>query len=234
MKRFITLLWGIVFLTNVFSQEWPVLKHYDAEHLLNIALPMGGIGTGTVSLGGRDELRDWQIMNKPGINFYTTPVGNEAPFFAIYVKSNDKAMAKALIGPLDDSEFMHYEGRPVNHHGLPRFSRASFDAAYPFCQVYLEDDLLPVSVKIKGFNPLIPGNVDAKDVIEKEFSNLVEYEEQTMINNYCALCTSKKSVTVSANYFGELENDVIRQKWKNIAMSLVIKVLKSYLLSVKN
>ena len=45
--------------------EWPVLKHYDANHLYQIALPLGGIGTGQVSLGGRGELRDWEIMNIP-------------------------------------------------------------------------------------------------------------------------------------------------------------------------
>ena len=32
-------------------QQWPVLKKYDKEHLYQIALPLGGIGTGTVSLG---------------------------------------------------------------------------------------------------------------------------------------------------------------------------------------
>jgi uncharacterized protein (DUF608 family) len=52
----------------------------------------------------------------------------------------------------------------VNHHGLPRFSNASFDAAYPFGQVNLSDDLLPVSVKIKGFNPFIPGNSAASSI----------------------------------------------------------------------
>ena len=36
-------------------QQWPVLKKYDKEHLYQIALPLGGIGTGTVSLGGRGE-----------------------------------------------------------------------------------------------------------------------------------------------------------------------------------
>ena len=27
--------------------DWPVLKHYDKEHLFQIALPLGGIGTKT-------------------------------------------------------------------------------------------------------------------------------------------------------------------------------------------
>ena len=62
---------------SIFAQQkgsqWPVLRHYDQEHLLNIALPLGGIGTGTVSLGGRGELRDWEIMNKPAKGYSTVP-----------------------------------------------------------------------------------------------------------------------------------------------------------------
>jgi uncharacterized protein (DUF608 family) len=147
------------------AREWPVLKHYDQDHLLNIALPLGGIGTGTVSLGGRGELRDWEIMNKPGKRFSTITDGNQAPFFAVYVKSKDlPAQSKALLGPFHPSEYQHYEGRPVNHHGMPRFSKASFDAAYPFGQVNLSDDALPISVKIKGFNPFIPGDVAASSI----------------------------------------------------------------------
>lgn len=34
--------------------DFPVLRHYDRDHLAKIALPLGGIGTGTVSLGRRD------------------------------------------------------------------------------------------------------------------------------------------------------------------------------------
>jgi len=147
------------------SADWPVLKHYDQDHLLNVALPLGGIGSGTVSLGGRGELRSWEIMNKPGQKYSTVTTGNNAPFFAIYVKPEHRpAMTKALIGPLHPSEYQHYEGRPVNHHGLPRFSSASFDAAYPFGQVNLSDDQLPVTVRIKGFNPMIPGNTNASSI----------------------------------------------------------------------
>ena len=58
-----------------------------------------------------------------------------------------------LAGPLCEEEYLHYEGRPANHHGLPRFEHASFSAAYPFGQVSLADSKLPIKVQIKGFNP---------------------------------------------------------------------------------
>ena len=146
-------------------QVWPTFRHYDAGHLYQVALPLGGIGTGTVSLGGRGELRDWEIMNIPGKQYSTVTKGNNAPFFAIYVKQPEqKPVTTLLEGPLYTQEYLHYEGRPVNHHGLPRFEQASFDAAYPFGQVNLSDASLPVKVRIKGFNPLVPCDVDASSL----------------------------------------------------------------------
>ncbi|MBR7004501.1 MAG: hypothetical protein IKI00_05975 [Bacteroidales bacterium] len=142
--------------------EWPVLKHYDGAHLEKIALPLGGIGTGNVSLGGRGEIRDWEIMNVPGKGNSTVTTGNDAPFFAIYTSSrNGGSATRLLAGPLYPQEYLHYEGRPVNHHGLPRFDEASFDAVYPFGQVNLSDPSMPVKVRIKGFNPLIPGDSES-------------------------------------------------------------------------
>lgn len=162
-----------------FSQqaEWPILKHYDQDHLLNIALPLGGIGTGTVSLGGRGELRDWEIMNKPGIGYSTVTKGNNAPFFSIFVKPDgEPSVTRALIGPVHPSEYQHYEGRPVNQHGFPRFAEASFDASYPVGIVNLSDKTMPVAVRIIGFNPLVPGDADASGlpiaVLSYEITNL--------------------------------------------------------------
>ena len=143
------------------KDNWPVLKQYDSDHISRIALPVGGIGTGTVSVSGRGDLVDWEIMNRPAKGFSTVVDGNDAPFFAVYYKTgDDQSGTRALIGPLEDYEYEHMEGRPVNHHGLPRFGEASFDAAYPFGQVHLADENVPLEVTLRVFNPLIPGNAD--------------------------------------------------------------------------
>lgn len=40
-------------------------RSFTAAHLTQIAFPLGGIGTGTVALGGRGQLTDWEIFNRP-------------------------------------------------------------------------------------------------------------------------------------------------------------------------
>lgn len=170
MKKILTISAAMVLTIAVHAQpwqpqEWPVLTSYDSAHLQRVALPLGGIGTGTVSLGGCGELRDWEIMNVPGKGYSTVTDGNDAPFFAIYTRTSEgEENTRMLAGPIYPQEYLHYEGRPVNHHGLPRFRNASFDAAYPFGQVNLSDEAMPVKVRIKGFNPLVPGDTDASSL----------------------------------------------------------------------
>ena len=41
-------------------------RTFTGEALRTVAFPLGGIGTGTVSLGGRGNLQDWEIFNRPG------------------------------------------------------------------------------------------------------------------------------------------------------------------------
>ncbi len=40
------------------------IRRYDASATA-VAFPLGGIGTGNVSLGARGELRDWELFNHP-------------------------------------------------------------------------------------------------------------------------------------------------------------------------
>src|SRR6266540_3559714 len=141
------------------QQPWPILTHYDQAHLDRIALPLGGIGTGTVSLGGRGNLHDWEIVNRPAKGF--TPPNC---FFALYTRPAGRpAVARALEGIL----LQHYEGAIGSiaaNHGLLRFRSCSFVAAYPFGQVLLVDPDVPLEVRIEVFNPLVPADLAASSI----------------------------------------------------------------------
>ena len=140
--------------------DWPVLTHYDQDHLSRIALPLGGIGTGTVSLGGRGNLHDWEIMNGPAKGF-----SPDNCFFALYAKpAGGEAVARCLEGPIPVESYQGQSGCVAPSHGYPRFRNCSFDAAYPFGQIHLSDPDVPVNVTLKAFNPLIPADADGSGI----------------------------------------------------------------------
>ncbi len=145
--------------------DWPVLKVYDQDHLAKIALPLGGIGTGTVSLGGRGDLRDWEIMNRPAKGFVPFVGQKTGPFFAIYTKlPTGEQITRALEGPLPLSSYENSHGSTAINHGLPRFRYCSFETAYPLGQVVLSDPKIPIDVRIQAFNPLIPGDSESSGI----------------------------------------------------------------------
>ena len=137
--------------------DWPMLTRYDQKHLRRIALPLGGIGTGTISLGGRGDLRDWEIVNRPAKGFYPPGPGAVSAFFALYAKpKGGTAVARALEGPIDRADYEGASGVTLPNHGLPKFRHCSFAAAYPLGQLFLSDPEVPLSVRLEAFNPLIP------------------------------------------------------------------------------
>ena len=136
--------------------SFPTLITYDQDHLRAIGLPLGGIGTGVVSLGGRGNLHDWEIVNRPAKGFDL-----EQTFFSLYTRSADgKTTAQALEGVIPLADYEGARGATVPNHGLPRFRSCSFESAYPFAQVNLSDDDVPLSVQLQAFNPLIPADSD--------------------------------------------------------------------------
>ena len=171
------------------SADWPVLKTYDQDHTDRIAMPVGGIGTGTISLTGRGALEDWEIMSRPAKGYnpkYTgVEVINRAPFFSIYLKEEDKeGQALLLEGPVPTKYDEGFYGSKAPNHGLPRFAEATFQTAYPFGQVLLKDRNLPLEVIVGAFNPLIPGNTDDSSLPMAVMSFKVKN-------------TSDKSITIS-------------------------------------
>ena len=181
--------------------DWPVLKHYDSEHVDRIGLPLGGIGTGTISLGGRGNLKDWEIMNRPAKGFNPGPRFEIAPSFVLFTRSGDQTDTRLLEGPVPRYE---YEGERgvyrITNHGMPRFEESTFDAAYPFGQVNLHRTGSPVGVRIRGFNPLVPADAGKSGIpiafLEFELSNL------TNENLEAAICFSMQNFIGNDGRFG--------------------------------
>jgi len=142
------------------NPDWPVLRVYGPGRLDRIAMPLGGIGTGTVSLGGRGDLRHWEVMNRPARGF--TP---GRCFFMLCASAPDGAsVTRVLEGPIPYEYYEGSHGATAPNHGLPRFRRASFHTAYPFAQVLLESPDVPMDVRLEAFNPLIPCDAAASGI----------------------------------------------------------------------
>jgi non-lysosomal glucosylceramidase len=159
------------------TQQWPVLKHYEGKFLDKVAMPVGGIGTGNISIGGNGQWKDVEIMNKPGITFYGAATPKLAPCFLVFTQDpSGKKCTKELTGPVPSFQYQGQQGSEAPNNGFPRFQEASFDAAYPFAIVNLEDSSMPVSAKVKVFNPFIPCDADASGipvaVIRYEIKNI--------------------------------------------------------------
>ena len=147
-------------MSDLNGSNYPSLRTYDQEHLRQIGLPMGGIGTGVVSLGGRGNLHDWEIVNRPAKGFDL-----QQSFFALYTKSADGATTShALEGVIPPADYEGARGAVVPNHGLPRFRNCAFSAAYPFGSVTLSDPDVPLGVELQVFNPLIPTDSDSSGI----------------------------------------------------------------------
>src|SRR5687768_13797918 len=117
-------------------------RTFDASHAA-VAFPLGGIGTGNVSLGSRGDLRDWEIFN-------TSAKGNIVPntFFAIRAQLlGQEPVMRVLEGELQPPYLLSHGYHPSLHGGLPRFRQSSFRGEYPFAWVALDDPDVPVRVE---------------------------------------------------------------------------------------
>ena len=166
MKKSLSILFCLFyFLSYAQQDDWPTFKHYEGKWLDKLAMPIGGIGTGNISIAGNGQWKDVELMNKPGIGFYGSASPKLAPCFLVFSRDESgKKNARALMGPIPVSQFQGMQGSEAPNNGFPRFRSVSFDAAYPFAVVSLDDESMPVSARLKTFNPFIPADADASGI----------------------------------------------------------------------
>jgi len=128
-------------------------RRFTKDSLREIAFPLGGIGTGTVSLGGCGNFRDWEIFNRPN-------KGGILPFTFAALHLAGGGLKKPVVRVLERVPHPPYTGSSgvprETGLGLPRFREAVFTGSYPFANLQFIDARLPVEVSLEAFNPMIP------------------------------------------------------------------------------
>src|SRR5215469_965114 len=134
----------------------PFPRTFTGRHLTAIAFPLGGVCAGSISLGGRGQLRDWEIFNRPD-------KGN-APsygFPAIWVQAGNR---KPIVKVLESRIQPPYDGASGlgsnNVPGLTRLASATFTGEFPLARIDFADSNLPVKVSLEAFTPFIPHEPD--------------------------------------------------------------------------
>jgi len=130
------------------------VRTFTGNSLNEIAFPLGGIGAGNVSLGGRGNLRDWEIFNRPA-------KGRTLPytFFAIWMKREGSQPLARVLEAERRPPYGPAFGLPTGEvSGLPRLKEARFRGEYPFAWIDFFDDDLPLDVSLEAFTLFIPLN----------------------------------------------------------------------------
>lgn len=142
---------------------------YRKEQLRALAMPLGGLGTGSIALCGDGSLRQWQIHNQ--VN-HSACVPHS--FFAVWVRDpqTQETTARVLQSakyydaqtpappPTSNDHVVPGAQRRLMEQ-LPGISEIEYRGEYPIAEIEYRDEALPVRVTLEAFNPFIPLN--AKD-----------------------------------------------------------------------
>lgn len=126
-----------------------------------VRFPLGGLGTGCVSLAGDGRLVDWELFNRPAKGSL-----NGFSHLAIKAERGGRVLdARVLHGPpaapLAGTGPGPYQGfgfglERESLAGLPHFRDHTFHAEFPFAALAFRDPDFPGRPTLRAFNPFIP------------------------------------------------------------------------------
>ena len=157
--------------TPLSSAERPVAERrtFAGDRRRAVALPLGGIGTGNLALGGTGVLTQWQLHNQ-GNHLGFSPQS----FFALRLSCTEPPLSlrRMLHGP---AIAPHGEPAPLVNDALDaaaRYARpaswpgvrdTTFHGAYPFARIDYADDW-PVQVQLEAYTPFVPLDAEASSL----------------------------------------------------------------------
>jgi uncharacterized protein (DUF608 family) len=130
-------------------------KVYSGKSLTDLAMPLGGIGAGSIAIGGRGDLRGWQIFNACNSSC-VVPGG----FFAVRVDDGSREPVGCLLqmDALAGTASVPAQTGVQPTPNLPPIRDINFVGEYPIAELSYRDDALPVELSLETFSPFIPMN----------------------------------------------------------------------------
>lgn len=143
---------------------------YTGKNTSQISFPLGGIGTGSIGLGGNGSLVDIEIKNRPNKN-------STAEFTHFAIKAEDEngvIDARILQGDLE-KDYIGCTERPLytgygfgpdrgTMAGFPHFESVRFCGEFPFATLHFTHRKFPGEISMTAFNPFIPTNEDDSSI----------------------------------------------------------------------
>ena len=138
---------------------------YTGDRTHYIRFPLGGIGSGGLSVSGSGRLVDWSIRNRPALQSH-----NGYSHFAIKAERHGELLdARVLNGPYDGDPSGSPGLRPVfdgfghgaNRQslvGVPHFREVEFYGRFPAADLVFKDPRFPGGVRMTALSPFIPHN----------------------------------------------------------------------------
>ncbi|GGD84999.1 GH116 family glycosyl hydrolase [Paenibacillus nasutitermitis] len=196
-----------------------------------IVYPLGGIGAGMIGLEGTGALSHVSLRGKPELQHLPL-------LFSTMTVLGENPEARILEGPVPSWKVFDTRSGPNGgaaggqngrHYGLPRMKECSFTSRFPFGDIQLKDETLPVSVSLTGWSPFIPSDTDHSSLpvagLEYTFRN--ESEQQVDLvyafhaYNFMSLGSGGAGVRQTEGGFVLSQSPVEDQPWSGGAFSAV-------------
>ena len=188
-------------------------RTFTGESATQVAMPIGGIGAGSICLNGYGGLQDFSIRTRPETTAMPAGFSANSPeaAFAILRVKGSQGVTKLVEGPFPafkifDQGLQGQGLRRGGFEGFPRFAKCVFKGEYPFGEAKLTDTSIPFEVTVTGWNPFIP--LDEKNsgipcvILEYTLRNTSsqpgEYEFSYHLSHLAPGCKPDQSATVNS------------------------------------
>ena len=126
------------------------------QELQTIRVPVGGIATGNLLVGGRGNIEYVEVFNRPDRQRRL-----EKTFFSLWVKEEGKTprvtlLERELLPPFPNATHQYA-------WGLPRMTGAGFTNNYPELRWQFRDEAIPLDISMQIVNPIVPLDFEASN-----------------------------------------------------------------------